>query len=383
MNVVRECGRDVRFNGGAISLGVNYGEWIDKAHEYACIQVLQLIMEEHKLINRLKSIKHYYLLDRGDFLVHFLDSADLELEKQSLSVPQDKLKSLLEMAVKTSSVNDDPYQNDVTCTMSDQKLVDYLNNLRGSNEGRPTISAMTAREAFSLQYKVTYPISLVVNKKHLVKYDLIFRHLFNCKCIERSLCSAWLRHKFTKELDLGMSLQSLYALRSRMLHFVQNFTYYMMVEVIDKNHHLMIEKMRSAKTLEDIMKAHEDFLDTCLASCLISNQKSFTTLSKLLTTCGVFAQYMNQFTSTLTVDDMMSSDHDDVFEHRRQRIRLLSQNAQKSVDENFVGNIEKFEKNFSNYFVQLMESMKKTSQTAGGVNFEYLFSAFVNTIVKM
>jgi gamma-tubulin complex component 2 len=389
LNVVRECGRDVRYNGGTISFGVNYGEWIDKAHEYACTQVMQLIMEENSLIDRLKSIKHYYLLDRGDFMVHFLDSADTELEKTSVEASLDKLRSLLEMSIKMSSVNNDPFQNDVTCVLRDHKLIDHLGmmeylkkNIRAPQEPQ-SMTAITAREAFSLDYKVSYPLSLVLNRKHLVKYELLFRHLFNCKCVERSLCGAWLRHKFTKELNLGTALQSLYALRSRMLHFVQNFTYYMMVEVIDKNFHIMIEKMRTSKTLEEIMKAHENFLDTCLTSCLIAdrNIKTFTTLCKLLSTCGVFAKYMNQFTSTLTIDDVAHYDND-VFRHRKQRIQLLSQNAQRSVDENFTANIEKFERNFMMHFVQLMEGMKKTSQT-GGVNFDYLFSAFVNTIIKL
>ncbi|CAN0060183.1 unnamed protein product, partial [Choristocarpus tenellus] len=34
-----------------------------------------------QLIPRLESIKHYFLLDRGDFFAHFMDVAEEELQK--------------------------------------------------------------------------------------------------------------------------------------------------------------------------------------------------------------------------------------------------------------------------------------------------------------
>ena len=41
--------------------------------------LLDLLLREHALMARLRSIKHYFLLDQGDFFVHFLDSAEDEL----------------------------------------------------------------------------------------------------------------------------------------------------------------------------------------------------------------------------------------------------------------------------------------------------------------
>ena len=38
-------------------------------------------MDGHSLLARLESVKHYFLLDQGDFFVHFLDSAEEELTK--------------------------------------------------------------------------------------------------------------------------------------------------------------------------------------------------------------------------------------------------------------------------------------------------------------
>ena len=45
---------------------------------------------------------------------------------------------------------------------------------------------------------MTWPLSLVVSKRALTKYQLIFRHLFLTKYIERRLHAAWADQQSTK-----------------------------------------------------------------------------------------------------------------------------------------------------------------------------------------
>ena len=47
---------------------------------------------------------------------------------------------------------------------------------------------LTGLEGFSLGYKVTWPLSLVLDKKTIACYQMIFRHLFYCKHVEQLLC---------------------------------------------------------------------------------------------------------------------------------------------------------------------------------------------------
>lgn len=44
-------------------------------------------------------------------------------------------------------------------------------------------------EAFSLDYKVDWPVGLVINRYVIERYQMIFRHLFYCRHVERHLCS--------------------------------------------------------------------------------------------------------------------------------------------------------------------------------------------------
>jgi len=50
---------------------------------------------------------------------------------------------------------------------------------------------MKVYESLTLNYKVQWPLTLVVSKKALNKYQLIFRHLLFQKYVETSLEKAW------------------------------------------------------------------------------------------------------------------------------------------------------------------------------------------------
>ena len=76
---------------------------------------------------RLESLKHYFFLDRGDFFLHFVEGSDDILECQTTNMTNEKLESYLEMAIRTSSVNSDPFKDDVSCSMEPYGLADQLN----------------------------------------------------------------------------------------------------------------------------------------------------------------------------------------------------------------------------------------------------------------
>lgn len=59
----------------------DYVDHIEKAYDYASHKLLDLLLTEEKLLYRLRSIKHYFLLDQGDFFVGFMDLAEDELKK--------------------------------------------------------------------------------------------------------------------------------------------------------------------------------------------------------------------------------------------------------------------------------------------------------------
>ena len=60
----------------------DFSECIDRAYNWANEELIKIVIQEQDLIGRLKSMKKYFFLQAGDFLVHFLDACSDELEKK-------------------------------------------------------------------------------------------------------------------------------------------------------------------------------------------------------------------------------------------------------------------------------------------------------------
>ena len=121
------------------------------------------------------------------------------------------------------------------------------------------------------------------------------------------LSKTWLSHQTLKELDLKQILAPTYTLRHRMLHFIQNLLYYMMVEVLEPRHHELEKNIRQAKTVDDVLLHHSEFLDTCLKECLLSNHELIKLLTKIMTVCLLFSEQIEHFTESNRVDTIPSS----------------------------------------------------------------------------
>ncbi|RTG81909.1 gamma-tubulin complex component 2 [Schistosoma bovis] len=87
---------------------------IDQAHLYASSLLLKLMLQQKDLKEHLKSVKRFFLLDQGDFIVHFMDAAAAELRKNSEIISQLRLNSLLELALRTSTANSDPFKDNLS-----------------------------------------------------------------------------------------------------------------------------------------------------------------------------------------------------------------------------------------------------------------------------
>ena len=58
-----------------------YAQLVQEAYASSSQRVLNLLVDGGNLVRRLQSVKRFFLLDQGDWLVHFLDLADEELRR--------------------------------------------------------------------------------------------------------------------------------------------------------------------------------------------------------------------------------------------------------------------------------------------------------------
>jgi gamma-tubulin complex component 2 len=316
--------------------------YIDSMYQSASRVLVRLMMENFKLMDSLQVMKRFFLLDQGDFLMHFLDASEDELVKQSEDVSIGRIQHWLSMSVQlTESHREEPglfpeglgqqtacqlIPSSLRCRLSNESLVSYLDSLYGGivDHGPTTPSrhaygvsnkGNTGIEVFQIDFpRIPFPISLALSQQAMGNYKLLFRHMFFTKHVERRLIGVWRDHQVLKKLDsLRGLLGPTFLLRQRMLHFVQNLIYYMTFEVIENNWMEMQSSIdqsggdhmrppsQKQQTVDDILTVHNEFLYKTLEACLLTNRDLIRSLTKLMNTCLLFTDQMNRFMDTTKI----------------------------------------------------------------------------------
>lgn len=387
LNVVRECGRDVTCPDAKEVLYTlkerAYVEQIEKAYYYASKVLLDFLMEEKELVSRLRSIKHYFLMDKGDFFVHFMDLTEEELKKPVDDIIPPRLEALLELALRMSTANTDPFKDDLKIDLMPHDVITQLLRVLAIDtkqekaiiNAEPTEVSLSGLEAFSFDYIVKWPLSLIINRKALTRYQMLFRHMFYCKHVERLLCNVWISNKAANQYSLHSAkwFAAAFALRQRMLNFVQNIQYYMMFEVNEPTWHIMENNLKSASNIDDVLCHHTSFLDNCLKDCMLTNPELLRIFSKLMSVCVMFTNCMQRFTHSLTIDSEMkrltlnpgtmkgssaSSERTEAAERKRLAAKFLAEHVDAlQSDSGFEATISKFDSNFSTLLLELLDKL--------------------------
>jgi len=123
---------------------------------------------------------------------------------------------------------------------------------------------------------------------------MIFRHLHYCKHVERYLSKVWLSFKHTKTplLNKRPWLRKAMILLQKLLHFVRNYEYYMINEVLEPNWLKLEKKIKTACNIDQVLDFHTDFLRQSLQDCLLTNKDLLNKQHKLLIICVQFSEFM-------------------------------------------------------------------------------------------
>ncbi|KAL8292598.1 hypothetical protein RQP46_001210 [Phenoliferia psychrophenolica] len=373
LNVIRECGIEikppedvalVRADGGLVAMNDEaFFKRIDNAYTYANRTLLQLLLSEQLLLTRLRSLKQYFFVEHGDAITLFLDLAKYELTKRSKNATVTKLQSLLELALRGSSSSAaDPFKDDLTVVLHPSTLTEWLVKVTsvdgafgGKDEGQDALGNglmdhktqdnpnIKASEAFTFDYRVRFPLNLVISKKTVVRYQLVFRYLLQLKLLERLLADAWTDQTKTpiwrqrsKYPELEQWKSRVFALRARMFAFVQQMFGFAVAEVLEPNWRALEAKLSKVETVDQLLQDHVGFLDDCLNSLLLTtNEKILKLHNKMITCCEMFAAYTITFTKALLLATK-TADHAGAWS--------------PSFYEKQWDMLEKFEKNFNHHF---------------------------------
>ncbi|GAA6060329.1 hypothetical protein JCM10212_000426 [Sporobolomyces blumeae] len=337
LNVIRECGIEIEVpeenrlrEGELVSMNEeDFFQRIDTAYTYANKTLLKLLLEEEHLASRLESIKQYFFINHGDVFTHFLDMAKIELGKKRKRIMLERLQTQLDLALRnpSSRVDDDPFKDDLRIVFEDVTVAEWLLKIvnqtgamvgpdgipietfdevkkEATSKGSPDIMGW---DAFNLDYTVKFPLSLVLSRKSITYYQMIFRHLLRLKHLERVFLETWTEHLKTpawRKRSPYPELQAwkgrVFALRARMYDLIQQMFDFAVSEVLENRWAELKKRLDGAETVDQLLKDHDNFLNTCTNECLLTNEKLLDLFhQKLFNTCYVFANYTSSFTKIL------------------------------------------------------------------------------------
>ena len=60
----------------------------------------------------------------------------------------------------------------------------------------------------------------------------------------------------------------------------------------------MMERLNSVATIDEVIAHHDEFLDSCMKECMLHNPQLLKILTKLMSTCIIFANHTERFTKS-------------------------------------------------------------------------------------
>ncbi|EGI64216.1 PREDICTED: gamma-tubulin complex component 2-like isoform X1 [Acromyrmex echinatior] len=357
-NVIRQCGKTVQW-GKQEPLsyqyqGQKYIAAIDRAYSEAARKLLEVLMKENDLMGRLRSVKSYFLLAQGDFVVQFMNLCEAELNKSMYDIVLHRLASLLEVALRMSTADSDPYKDDLKPELLPYDLqyqMFRILSIQTRDEKEYCFQAgkvLTGLEAFVFNYDVKWPVSLIINRKAIACYQMLFRHLFYCKYVERLLCRVWISNKIAKTFthEVAMAYRQAFSLRQRMLDCIQHLEYYMMVEVVEPNWLKFINKMSKVSNVDDVLSVHQDLQDSYLKECMLTDPDLLSCITGICAICVEFCNFMQRM-SRYYIDaeltSMIGTCQEDVYEYEIEN-SSTAKDGTGSFEETIVSLDEKFTK---------------------------------------
>jgi len=331
LNAMRECGRPmtVKLPAGqslAYDPANAFLQAVHSAHASASAALLQLLLADRGLLGWLRSLKHWFLLDAGDVVVGLAEVMREELGKAARDVSRPRLQSLLELAVRTSSVGADAHADDLAVELDPRSLLElaraagvapHVNTASTANTpagtpgqaglrlgGRSRAEELPGWEVVLLSYRVAWPLTLVVPPKALAQYQLIFRYLWGMKRAERELSSTWHRMQAARNAARSgrEALKHAYALCYRQLWLAKELVRYGCVDVLEPAWRAMEEGVRRAGDVDAVIRCHEEFQARAMDGLLLSRPPLLRALTALQAGALAFCERVNKAWDALDVE---------------------------------------------------------------------------------
>ncbi|XP_014213492.1 gamma-tubulin complex component 3 [Copidosoma floridanum] len=233
---------------------------MDAAYKETSTRVVDILTKQYHLMDHLQGIKGYLLLGQGHFVQHLMHLLEPELAKPANSLYPHNISSILETAVRATSTKLD--ELDV------QKRLDIQLMVPSENE--------TGWDVFALDYNVDGPIGTILEPSRQI-YQGVFFSLWRAKRMEKILSAIWKQQitsakMFSKMPEILPIQKQIHSVTSSMVHLVHQMQYYFLFEVIECSWDIFAKNLKQASSLDDIIAAHTNFIQSVKRGTLLDDQ---------------------------------------------------------------------------------------------------------------
>lgn len=262
----------------------NDGEFqklLETSYRTTSHHVLSVLHEKYKFLDHLQAMRKYLLLGQGDFIRHLMDLLEIELAKPANLLYLHNLSGILESAIRATNAQ---FDNIDILQRLDVRLLEVS-------------AGDTGWDVFSLDYHVDGPIGTVFAPQCMIAYLRLFNSLWRAKRMEYVLSSMWkvrtTHIRYVKRIpELGPVLHHCHIILCEMIHFIQQMHYYIAFEVMECSWAELLHKVQEAQDLDQVIAAHEEFLDSLLTRALL-DEESKDLLTQLRAIYDLIIQFQN------------------------------------------------------------------------------------------
>ena len=258
--------------------------WVQSVHKESNLKLKEVIIKDFDFFGHCKMIKSFLLQGKGDFINLLLESMQDSLEVSASSIFRYNLVSLLDSTKAQISLSG--YNKE------------YLGRL-GIFLFDPT-TGDKGWDIFSLKYELDSPLSTIFEPGIMKFYFTLFNHIWKMRNLiyllnnsSKAYSRIFLQNAAPRQLI--EKLEHFNRMRHQMLHFLNTFLSYLMLEVIETEWNVFQDAVKNADSLDDIINRHRDFITAVMQKSMLSSKSNemYKQLKELLKWIEMFTKTQN------------------------------------------------------------------------------------------
>ncbi|GJQ10092.1 hypothetical protein GpartN1_g1883.t1 [Galdieria partita] len=290
--------------------------FVQAACEASSNRLKFLLFEKFLLKGHCIALRNLILLGQGDFVQNLLDSLAADLNEPSSDLYRNNLLGTLDASLRSSSA---AITIASALSAEDSMMDNFTNEVLDRMDVRLLHPSSGAQgwDVFSLDYRFDVPLTSIFTKDVMEMYRKISRFLWYLKRSNYLLCTTWNTHflsssqdyKHTK-LEMKPIARTLYNkihfVRMKMMHFVENFQYYVMFEVLEVSWNELLNKLQKAQDMNELILAQRLFISKILEKLMLKEKfrSQYQRIRQLLDLTVRYHSFMRTWAMHKSIEDL-------------------------------------------------------------------------------